>query len=404
MRRGGLTAARRPTLSVCCIAGGSLARAAAVLRQYADVADEIVCAVDARVPIDQLDLLRGHADTVVRCDVSPVSGVERNLAWLYGLCHGSWVLRIDSDESAGAVLLAALPEMIRADDTLQYLLPRRWLFPDARHWINEEPWSCDRQIRLTRNLPVMRFLGVQHSSVDVVLPQRYVDTPIYHLDCIDSSEEERVAKAERYEQRRPVLRTEEGHPVNNFYLPERFQTHPSEPVPPDDQRLIDQIVGAGSADTRPGRRRSTGGDPPYYRLDEIDHFWAGRDVPESAYRATWLSWPSVAPMHPDELRSIFVAVRNDGTERWPWGDAHPEIRLATRWLTPDGSSIRFNSIRTPFTADVPPGSIVRQPMTLEAPPEPGAYLLELDLVHEYVRWFGCAVHLPVTVERPTRAS
>jgi len=400
LRRGELEVAARPTLSVCCIAGGSLARVAAVLSQYDDIADEIVCAVDARVSIDQLDLLRSHADVVVRCDVSPVTGVERNLAWLHGLCHGSWVLRIDSDESASAPLLAALPEMIRADDTLQYVLPRRWLFPDALHWINEEPWSCDWQIRMVRNLPLMRFLGVQHSTVDVVLPQRYVDAPIYHLDLIASSKEERVAKSERYERRRPGLRTEQGHPVNNFYLPERFQTQPSLPVPNRDQLLIDQIVGNRFVDSStggPGRRWSTGSKPPYYRMDEIDRTWCGRDVPESAYRATWLSWPCVAPMHTDELRSIFVAVRNDGTERWPWGEAQPEIRLATRWLTRDGSSMRFNSIRTSFTADVPPGSIVRQPMTLQAPPEPGEYLLELDLVHEFVRWFGCTVHMPVTV-------
>jgi len=375
-----------------------------VLAQYARVADEIVCAVDARVPRDQLALLEGHADVVVRCEVSPDTGMERNLAWLHALCGGTWVLRIDSDEVAGAALLEALPDLIGADDVLQYLLPRRWLFPDPGHWIDEEPWSVDWQIRLIRNVAALvRFEGLQHTSVDLVLPHRYVEAPIYHLDCLDSSAEARADKAQRYERRRPGLRTEQGHPVNNFYLPERFQTRPSRPVPDDDQPHIDQVVTARPGDRRhPGDRRYRGWDPPFFDLDQVDRFWPGRHVPDSAYRATWLQAPAVSAMHPDELRSIFVAVRNDGTERWPWGDAGPDIRLATRWLTADGSTMVFNSIRTPFTADVAPGAVVRQPMTLQAPPDPGEYLLELDLVHEFVRWFGCPLHQPVTVRVPSR--
>ena len=33
----------------------------------------------------------------------------------------------------------------------------------------------------------------------------------------------------------------------------------------------------------------------------------------------------------------------------------------------------------------------------ETPAEPGAYVFELDLVHEHVRWFDCEVRLPVAV-------
>jgi len=369
-----------------------------VLRQYAEVADEIVCAVDARVPEAELEELEGHTDVLVRCDVSPATGMERNLAWLYGLCRGDWILRVDSDEAASPGFLACLRELILAEDVLQFIFPCRWLFPDGQHWLNEEPWSLDRHLRLVRNVPpLLRFEGVQHTEVELVYPHRYVDRHFYHLDCILSSTEYRAAKGERYENYRPGVLTEQGHPVNNFYLPERHQREPSVPVPAEDQPLIDEVLAAVDPPGKPGTRRWRGGGVPYVRQEEIDRTWAHRAVPASAYRATWLCHPEVHDMVVGGLRSIFVVLRNDGTERWPWGNFRPEIRLASRWLSADGSEMLFNSIRTPFTADVAPGATVHQPMTLEGPPEPGAYVLELDIVHEHVRWFGCPLHIPMTV-------
>ena len=32
------------------------------------------------------------------------------------------------------------------------------------------------------------------------------------------------------------------------------------------------------------------------------------------------------------------------------------------------------------------------------PPEPGTYVLEFDVVHEHVRWFGCATRVTLAVE------
>src|SRR6185437_5576839 len=291
--------------------------------QYRVVADEIVCAVDARVDSGQLSLLRGYADAVIRCDVDSDSGIERNWGWLYSLCRGDWTFRIDSDEVASPELVALLPELIRADDVLQYVFPRRWLFPDARHWLNEEPWSLDRNIRLVRNVAaLLRFEGIQHSEVDLIWPHRYVEAPIYHLDCILAPQEVRAAKVERYEIFRPGHRTEQGHTVNNAYLPERFATKPAESVPPEVQPSIDQFLGVrseGVGRLARGDRQWGGGDAAYVRQSEVDRLWAHRTVSESAYQATWLCEPDVSEMQTDELRSIFVVLRNDGTERWPWG-------------------------------------------------------------------------------------
>ena len=120
-----------------------LARVAVLLDQLADVADEIVCAVDSRVARDEMTALDARADLVVRCEFDPESGPERNLAWLHSLCSGKWVLRIDSDEVVSSALLAALPAMLDADDVAQYLIRRLWSYPDVEHVLSEPPWSDD---------------------------------------------------------------------------------------------------------------------------------------------------------------------------------------------------------------------------------------------------------------------
>src|ERR1019366_2237992 len=181
-------------------------------------ADEVVCAVDARVPPEELAELDGHADVVVRCEFDPLSPPERHLAWLHELCSGRWVLRLDSDEVVSSALLAALPAMLAANDVMQYVIRRRWLFPDTGHMLDERPWSDDWQNRLVRNEPsLLRFPGVLHSSAELVAPYRYVESPIYHLDCVLRTRAEREDKAERYRQIRSEHNTEDGIPVNDFY-------------------------------------------------------------------------------------------------------------------------------------------------------------------------------------------
>ncbi len=43
-------------------------------------------------------------------------------------------------------------------------------------------------------------------------------------------------------------------------------------------------------------------------------------------------------------------------------------------------------------------------MVVEAPTRPGRYLLEIDVVHEFVRWFACAVRVEIDVRAPDGAT
>lgn len=391
-------------LSVCCISADPLERTAAILRLFRDVADEIVCAVDARVPESDVVGLAGEVDVLKRCVIEPSIGPERCLPWLYGLCTGRWIMRIDNDELPGSDLLRALPGLVEAKDVLQYVLPCRWLFPDRDHFIDEPPWSEDWHVRLVRNEPVaLRFPGRIHTGIVGVEPMRYVDLPFYHLDCVIHGLREREQKAARYEGAVPGLQTMPGWSVNNHYLPELFQQQPSAPVPPEDARLIAGVFDA-SPHSNGGRRpdESPVGPPSPVEIadtDEVDRMWPLREIPDTAYKATWRSVPILTELDAGRFHRIFVEVSNDGTETWPWGDQLPAFRLSYRWLSGDGTTVIADGHPTPFTADVQAGASVLQPMNVVGPTEPGEYRIQFALLHEGVRWFGLGPDFRVSVKR-----
>jgi hypothetical protein len=364
-----------------------LERTAAILGLFREIAGEIVCAVDERVPEDELVALDGVVDVVQRFEPDPTNTIERHLLWLYGLCSGRWILRVDNDEVPSQQLLRSLPAMVEATDVLQYVLPCRWLFPDQSHYLDERPWSEDWHVRLVRNDPIaLRFSGSIHSDFDGVEPLRFVDLPFYHLTCIINSQEWREAKAQWYEAVSPGRETMPGWSVNNHYLPERYQVEPSTQVPPEDSPLISKVID-GAFDTRRRQRRVNTSEIGVTPLEEIYRTWPLRQVSSDAYHATWLSVPPITDLQAGARHRVFVEVRNDGTETWPFGARAPVFRLGYRWMSPDGTVI-VDGIPTNFTADVRPGEKILQPMVIWGPEEPGEYRIQFALLHENVCWFG----------------
>ena len=393
-----------PTLTVCSLSNRPIARTTQVLNQYQNIADEIICAVDSSVPINEIGALEGIADKVVRCEFSPTHGIERNLAWLHSMCTSEWILRIDSDEVASHALLEIIPELISATDVNQYLIRRLWLYPDSRHAISRYPWSNDWQLRLVRNDPAnLRFSGELHTSAELASPYRFVYQPMYHLDCLVNSVEQRAEKARRYEMTRPGHRTERGFPVNAFYQPENFSLTSPVEVPPSDASVVEEILRTSenhSIKIGSPRRWTPSAQPlPIVLFETIDRYWALRTLSPNAYQSSWETLDAIDDFRPNERRYVMVRVANDGDEIWPSGNQMPNIRLASRWLSADGSQIVLDGERTPFTADVAPGTSAVQMMVVTAPATPGDYILELRLVHELVRWFDGAAQHRVTISR-----
>lgn len=64
------------------------------------------------------------------------------------------------------------------------------------------------------------------------------------------------------------------------------------------------------------------------------------------------------------------------------------LAVANRWLQADGGKL-VNDMdgRYGLPRDLKPGEETKVPLLITAPREPGAYILELDLVQEQVAWF-----------------
>jgi hypothetical protein len=110
-------------------------------------------------------------------------------------------------------------------------------------------------------------------------------------------------------------------------------------------------------------------------------------------------------MYVGEARHLYFEVVNGTRETWPSGLAEePLVRLSYHLRTDKGGLLQFDGPRSPFPAPLAPGHRAVVPVLVGAPAEAGRYLLEVDIVHEHVRWFDRAavVELEVVPRGPTQ--
>jgi len=392
-----------PTLSVCSLTAGPGARIATILEDLRPFADEIIVAVDARKDSSLLGHHARVADQIVRFEFGPP--IERARPWLYGLCSGDWILELDDDEVLSRYFLARLSDLVRDRTNRQYLLPCHWLFPDATHWLDEPPWSFDAA-RLFRNDPAAVWApGISHTRLDPAFPSTHLERGFYHLDTLLRDESTRQEKARYY------LAIEDRHRIGStdrdmeaFYLPEQVPGVRPVPVPPEDHEAIAAVLGATGEELL----TPDGLTIPLASRAEIDAPWPERELAESAYEAELTILDRVVRLSAGAHRPVYVRVWNRGDETWPWtprtdgwpypSEHKPSIRLSYRWYRPDGQLHVPEGFRTALPANLHPGAVTVVPVTVAAPDEPGDYLLEVDLVHEYVRWFDRPARVFVTVQ------
>ena len=108
-------------------------------------------------------------------------------------------------------------------------------------------------------------------------------------------------------------------------------------------------------------------------------------LPDAAYAAEITA--EVPPrVSAQRMATVPVRVRNTGTVAWP---CRPEeLRVANHWLDADGAVVEHDSGREPIPTEVPPGGTVDVTLRVPAPATPGAYRLQLDVVHEGIAWFA----------------
>jgi hypothetical protein len=359
---------------------GPADRVAAILALFHGVADEILVAVDARADPGVEAALGSVTTKLLRYPYE--EPVDRPLAWIHARCSCDWVLTIDDDEIPGRGLLDALPELARARDVTHYWLPRRWLYPTAGRFLDTRPWRPDYQPRLVLNDPrIVSFPAETHVPVVAIGPSRYLDLPLYHLDTLLNAREAREEKARRYERLHPGKRVA-GRPLNEaFYVPELVDP-PTREVPHEDLALIEAVLAAPApAPAVP--------EVEVAERQEIDRYWSGGTLRDYEARLTLLE--EVPRVWSGVLETVDVLVENLGRETWRW---RSDVRLGSRWLAGDRT---VGGEHRALPADLAPGGTLIVPLPL-IPPAAGRWTLEVDLVHEHVRWFDRSVRVEVTVE------
>jgi hypothetical protein len=380
------------TLSLCMMARKSAGRVIAVLTLLRPLVGEIVLAVDRTGDPETLEASAALADRRFVVEPAPLN---QRLAWLLGNCRGDWILWLEDDEVPGRAFLDGLGPLLEERFPTQVAFSRRWLFPDGRSYISSLPWGQDYQVRLVRNVPgIWRFPGLLHQPIEVVGERRLVDLPLYHCDLVLATLDERRAKRDRYDFVRPGLLTD-GFPVNQYYTPEDCPGVETLPVSLEDAALIEQVARA-----RPRAATGSARSPvePGPTPAEAGRLNGSRQLSPGAYRARVELVRAPARLTPGEVTHHEVVIENLGDEWWPCGEpAAPPLRLGYRWLDAEDPESVVLEGRTAFPETVPPGGTTRMFAGIEAPGVEGTLLLELDVVHEHVRWFGCGVRTPVVL-------
>jgi hypothetical protein len=370
---------------VCCLTGGrDLARLAAILGLLRPVADEIVVGVDARAR-RSVGLLAGVADSVLL--FSHAEPGDRPIAWLIRHCAGDWVFNIDDDEVPSAALVSELQSLTARTDVTHCWVARRWLYPDLSTFLDQPPWSAEYQLRLfSADDRSLRFTDEFHRPVACTGPARFVDAPMWHLDTALAAPEERLRKALRYERARRGMRIGAFSHNTGLYVPELHGDLDLAPVPSRElARIMDVLL---APPRRGGRIRVEEPSPA-----AIDREWPGAPHAPDLYHASISLLAPLPPLVGDVQQTIDVRIENRGGCIWRSGDH--AITLGTRW---DG----VEGIRTALPADVLPGEGAVVPLHVIPPAEPGRHRLDVDLVHEHVRWFDRALRVDATVGRRRR--
>ncbi len=108
-------------------------------------------------------------------------------------------------------------------------------------------------------------------------------------------------------------------------------------------------------------------------------------IADDAFRAEIVPEVTKLEIESGAITTIATEVRN--TSSAPWA-SEIAMTLGNHWRAADGTMLRVDDGRAPMGAAVEAGTAITTTLEVQAPIEPGAYLLELDLVVEGVAWFA----------------
>jgi len=219
--------ANEPTLSCVLLTDGLTPEMTQWFAEVRQMVDEFVVLVD-----------RGRADEYTRrvaaslaTRIDEVDGkgyVEAHLREMVQSCRSDWILRLDSDERLAPAWSEGSWRGYLNGDHTHFWVPRRWY--DTRDtYLDVEPWACDPQMRLFRNVSSdIIFPEEIHEHMVIAGPgQHLAELPIEHHVLWLKSRAEREEKVARYR----LLRPEKA--CANYYLFEEQLGRTPPPVSED---------------------------------------------------------------------------------------------------------------------------------------------------------------------------
>jgi SAM-dependent methyltransferase len=108
-------------------------------------------------------------------------------------------------------------------------------------------------------------------------------------------------------------------------------------------------------------------------------------IGDDAFRAEIVPAADSLEIEAATIVRLDVRVRNASAEPWP---ADRFVNLGNHWRGADGTLLRNDDGRVSLPGTTPPGAQIELSLDMQAPDEPGSYLLEFDLVIEGVAWFA----------------
>jgi hypothetical protein len=113
-------------------------------------------------------------------------------------------------------------------------------------------------------------------------------------------------------------------------------------------------------------------------------------MPDGGFRAKFSGYADCIRAAAGAKTAVPATIQNGGECAWPSvgnSEGNFVVQLGNHWLTPRGEPVVWDDGRQPLPFDVPPHAQLRMTVTVTAPPVPGSYVIELDMVQEGVMWF-----------------
>jgi Glycosyl transferase family 2 len=327
-------------------------------------ADEVVVAVDDRSIDGTAEVAAALADRVT------FFTHDETFARIFEemfRCRSDWIVRFDDDETPSAGWTRARVAELAADDAIShYYFARRWIVPPGDRYICVPPHWPNFAMRMVRNRRAgIERIGDVHARFEVHGTPSYVHGLfIDHWNLTIFDRRAREDKVAEYERGAAGM----GHPQWYLYEDFGYQT----------DVLHEPPRGRGPA--------GEAGSPSPYCVD---------------VRIIDLPAPVVAgTTYTADVELVNRSARPIAAVE----PAHAEQpnRFSSHWVQAAGPKQYFEGPRTPIATPIAPGATRRALIRIDAPPQPGAYWLQADVVEELVAWYsaapGAGFHEPRYVE------